>query len=139
MKTTTSISADMPLSPVSVKPQSMRPFYKIFRSPTKTDPHDRYRTLFHAVEGSRALPYGCPIQAPVELVRDGGGKSRWYIAGFHLLETHQEAERYLKRFATAKDKSIVRVLADTTTLRKKPRAHSRVFLSQMIVIPKDRL
>lgn len=129
----------MPPSPVSVKPHGLKPFYKIFRSPTKTDPHARYRTLFHAVEGSRALPYGHPIQAPIALVRDGGGKSRWYIAGFHLLETQQEAEKYLKRFATAEDKSIVRVLADPTTLRKKPRAHSRVFLSQMIVIPKDEL
>ena len=77
--------------------------YRLFRCVDKTP-----TTLFHGVEGTRAIAFNHLYRANVKLVRDGGTGTQ-YLSGFHVLATHDECREYRKKFKNPEALIIARV------------------------------
>lgn len=92
------------------------------------------KTLFHGVNRSRKLETNRWYEAERKLVSDGTSKTR-YMSGFHVLNSHDTAVKYLEKFTHRENKKIVRCLA----MEVVPKAHSRdpVFLARHICILND--
>jgi hypothetical protein len=101
--------------------------YRLFRTPGP-------KTLFHGVQGSRALPLDVVLEADIKRVWNPGkvvGKG--FISGFHILPDKQECIDYLKRFKNADDLVVCRVYVDE--FRDKP--NSKVKLASKMFIDAD--
>lgn len=88
------------------------------------EPH----SLFHGTNRSRALPVGEWIEAEKKMVRDGAGK--WYLSGFHVMPTLEEANEYFQIFKKKENRVIVPCEAEG--LRPKEHSRSRVYLADRI-------
>jgi hypothetical protein len=89
------------------------------------------KTLFHGVNGSKTIPMNEWVEADVKQGRDGSG-DRYYLTGWHTLESKQEALDYLKRFKAEKDYCIVK--CTIKDIWKKEHSPSNVYLSRYIKI-----
>jgi hypothetical protein len=65
------------------------------------------KTLFHGVDGCRAIPQFEWVKAIIRPVSDGSS-STVYHSGFHVLETQAQCEKYLERFRNLENKVIVK-------------------------------
>jgi hypothetical protein len=102
--------------------------YKIVKI---TDTADEYKTLFHAIEGSKTMRAGRWLKASVKRVRDGSGGT-YYDSGIHVLPSLSEALRYMENFKDVFDKTIVRV--ECKNSRVKGHSRSSVLLCDEIKI-----
>ena len=87
-----------------------------------------YKTLFHPSDIGRKIPVGKCVRAVKKRVRDGRGKN-WYISGWHVMESLEEALDYLERFTYVEHKVIVECAC--MNLRPKPSPHN-VWLADKI-------
>ena len=87
-----------------------------------------FKTLFHPSEIGRYIPIGEWVEATEKRVRDGSGDN-WYISGWHVMETLEEATTYLKRFTYIAHKVIAECICDR--VKKKP-SPNNVWLSNKI-------
>lgn len=86
------------------------------------------KTLFHSFQKSRTLQTECWLTAEKKMVRDGKGKE--YLSGWHVLQTRELCEEYLKRFKNLKTKAIVQCYV--RDVRPKKHSRSNVFLADHI-------
>lgn len=91
---------------------------------------DTLRFLFHGVDNSKTIEPNKWYVADKKMVIDGTNGTQ-YLSGFHILETIEEAEKYLTNFSTTDNKRIVEVLAKD--IRKKEHSRSEVFLADEIL------
>lgn len=76
------------------------------------------KTLFHGINGSRTVPRFMWLEANVkENVMDGPNTST-YTAGWHVLETKEQALDYLAKFKNVKNKVIVKVTTEGKRWKK---------------------
>jgi hypothetical protein len=82
------------------------------------------KTLFHGLNGSRTVPRFEWLDANVkENAYDGGGEgglstTRRYTAGWHVLETKEQAVAYLNKFRNLDRKVIVMVTTEGKRWKK---------------------
>jgi hypothetical protein len=93
-------------------------------------PAGEYKTLFHAVNGSRILPVGQWIEANRKWAGEGGNK---YWTGFHVLLSKEKAKKYFKKFT---DEKKTRIIIKGTAMNLRPKKSSRglVFLADKLLI-----
>jgi hypothetical protein len=94
------------------------------------DDKGNLKTLFHGLNGSKTLPRDVWLEANEKMVRDGSSKT-WYLSGFHVLETKEECEEYLKFFKKPLNRIIVPCLVKGEL---RPKSHSRhpVYLAKFM-------
>jgi hypothetical protein len=101
--------------------------------------HDKitgaYKTLFHGLNGSRTVPKDVWLTAVEKMVKDGTSKTS-YLSGFHILESKEDCEEYLKYFTTEKNRVIVPCLA-RGNIRSKSHSRHPVFLAEKIKLLSD--
>lgn len=89
--------------------------------------------LFHGIDGSREIPIAHWIHAVKKPVTDGGrGRGTEYESGIHVMETREEAEKYLDRFKHKENRVILPCLA--IRVRKKEHSPHNVWLADAIWI-----
>lgn len=92
--------------------------------------NNEVKTLFHGLNGSRILPTNKWLTATKKIVSDGKGTK--YLSGFHIMESFEEAQEYLKRFKNISSKGIIEV--SVKNMWKKEHSTSNVWLSEKIKI-----
>jgi|GEM_PF-2988258 hypothetical protein len=90
-----------------------------------------FRTLFHAVNGSRVIRTGKFIKADNKLVTDG--KSTQYMSGFHVFKNLDDCLKYSRKFGK-RDK---RVVVEVDYAGGRPKLHSKapVILADWMRVP----
>ena len=92
-----------------------------------------YKTLFHGIDGSRKMKSNEWIQATLKMVTDGDAKrSKKYLSGWHIMETQEQAEKYLSRFTNVENKTIVK--CEAKNIWKKEHSPHNVYLAEFIKI-----
>jgi hypothetical protein len=92
--------------------------------------NEKIKTLFHGLNGSKTLPVDKWLTATKKMVTDGKGTS--YLSGFHVMQSLEEANLYLKSFKNIKNKKIIKVYAKNVW--KKEHSPSNVWLAENIKI-----
>ena len=78
---------------------------KAYRLVEKTD--KGYKTLFHGINKSRLLPVGEWLRSEQKTVKDGT-KGKYYKSGWHLIESLEECQDFMKsRFTAPRELAIV--------------------------------
>jgi hypothetical protein len=95
----------------------MQSYFKIFE-----EKHGLPHTLFHGLNGSRALELDQWHDANVHNVHDGSGVTE-YLSGFHVLETPYDVLIALKPFRNLSNRVVCRVWVDETA-GVWPKSHS---------------
>jgi hypothetical protein len=96
--------------------------------------NEKFKTLFHGINGSRLLPKNQWIKA-VRRIASEGVNGKKYISGFHVLEKLDDCLNYGKKF---KKKSNRRIISLTfKNYRKKRHSPSPVLLADEIYISQD--
>ena len=72
----------------------MKTAWKIFEYHKQIN---KYKTLFHGINGSRTLEYGEILANMKENVSDGSSNSK-YLSGIHVIPNFNDAVKYLKKF-----------------------------------------
>jgi hypothetical protein len=76
------------------------------------------KTLFHGLNGSRTVPRFEWLTANVKDGASDGPNTKSYKAGWHVLETKQQAIDYLSKFKNLKNKVIVKVTTEGNRWKK---------------------
>jgi hypothetical protein len=92
-------------------------------------------TLFHGIDGSKAVEMNTWIKADIVRGRDGSGKT-WYTTGWHVLETLEQAKAYLRRFKHVTTKVIVEAETDGDLWRKEHSPAEGLWLASHLRITK---
>ena len=92
---------------------------------------ESFKTLFHAVNGSRVIPVDQWLKAERKLVSDG--KSTKYVSGFHVFKDPQTCHKYSLKFKHRRNRRMV--LIHFTGNRIKSHSPSRVILADQMKVP----
>lgn len=92
-----------------------------------------YKVLFHGLNGSKKIKTNEWLQAELKTVTDGDPKrSTSYLSGWHIMESYEEAEKYLSRFTNIENKVIVE--CEAKNIWKKEHSPHNVYLAEFIKI-----
>lgn len=93
-------------------------------------PNGDVKTLFHGVNRSRLLPKGKWLEAEEKMVRDGSCQT-YYLSGWHILPTKEDAQEYLTRFK--KRLELLKIVpCEAEEVRPKTHSNAPVFLAKRI-------
>ena len=101
-------------------------WYKI----VEKHPDGGIKTLFHGVNRSRTIPKGKWLEAEEKMVRDGSCQT-YYLSGWHILKTEEDAVEYLKRFKKRLELLSI-VPCEAEEVRPKAHSNAPVFLAKRI-------
>ena len=76
------------------------------------------KTLFHGLNGSRTIPRFTWLDANITYAASDGPNSSTYTAGWHVLETKEQAVAYLHKFKNLENKVIVKVTTEGARWKK---------------------
>jgi hypothetical protein len=94
----------------------------------------KLKTLFHGVNGTKTVKQWTPLTAKMTPgVRDGSSGPT-YTAGWHVLETVEQARDYLKKFTNIKNKVIVQCKASGQIWKKLHSPAEGLWLAEVIEI-----
>ena len=88
-----------------------------------------FKTLFHALNGTRVIEPDKWLKAKRSRVSDGSGK-RKYISGFHILPTFHECLAYSKKFKRKEGRVIAKVMYKGA--RRKQHSSANVILADFM-------
>jgi hypothetical protein len=92
------------------------------------------RTLFHGVNGSRAIPPFEWIKANLKRGAIDGPNSSTYTSGWHVLETQAQAEKYLSKFKNLENKVIVKCRIGSLRWHKEHSPADGLWLAEFIYL-----
>lgn len=96
------------------------------------DQYGNLKTLFHGVNGTKKVPLDTWMEATIKEVRDGSGGTP-YQSGFHVLDTYENCEEYLKNFSNADSKTIVKCEVGELWRKEHSRCNG-VYLTDKVMI-----
>jgi hypothetical protein len=102
--------------------------YRVFRK----DKHGMPATLFHGIAGSKSLSLDQLLVAENRMVTNPGG-GQLFLSGWHVVDTVEALEGYLKRFKHPDQLITCKVLVD----RFRPKPGSKCLLADKMMIAKE--
>lgn len=91
----------------------------------------KLKTLFHGLNGSKTIPMYEWLKAKVAVVHDGTNGTS-YMSGWHVFETYNECQEYLKYFKNLKFKVIAKCKAQD--LWDKKHSKGNVILARWLYV-----
>lgn len=105
----------------------MKEYYKIM-----DEKNGVLHTLFHGIDGSKAVPLNQWLKAEKKMSIDGSGGTE-YLTGWHIIPSYDECVEYLNNFKNRENK-VIAVCSARGDLRQKEHSRSNVLLADEIMI-----